>query len=281
MKTKRKLITAGLAMLVSLGSLGRVIAYMSDAEVSVNKFTVGDVSIEGLEPNWPGNDCPEVKDITSNDEIAKDPQISNTGVNDVVAFITVDSPIEKITVVGDDGKTVSAKQPAELFWFKMNADGKSAHENHFSDAWEELTEREMYVKISANGESKVEAADLASAFDGLADGERIVKRYVFGHKTEIQGSSVNDGDAQTDANKKTVPVFEKVQLKNVRGNEIDNVETNITVKYMAIQSSEVLENSNDLGASLTKANLVKIYDIFVNQNSAENDGSGLKLNEMR
>lgn len=282
MNSKNKVTVAGLALLMAAGSVGGVIAYLTDAEVASNKFTIGDVSIEGLEPNWPGNDDPTPKDIVPNEEVPKDPQMDNKGTNDAIAFITVDSPMAKITVINDDGTVSEAKGVKEVFWFKDAEDAKSTHANNFDAGWQELAAKEMYVKIAADGsESKIEEAQLASTFDGLAAGEKLVKRYVFGYKQAIQGSTANDGDAQTAANKKTTPLFDKVQLKNTLEGEIDEAGEEITVRYFAIQESNVLENSTDLGATLNEANLAKIYDIFVAQNSTNDDKSGLKLEGLR
>ena len=140
----------------------------------------------------------------------------------------------------------------------------------------------MYVKVAADGsETKIEDAQLASAFTNLGRGEKIFRRHVFGYKEEIQGSSAFDGDAQTAANKKTAPVFDKVQLKNALEDEIDELGVEIVTRYYAIQASEVLENSADLAATINKANLTKIYDIFLNQNSANDNGDGLHVEGLR
>ena len=76
-------------------------AYFTDAETSTNTFTAGNVQIESVEPNYPGNDSNDVKNITPNKEVAKDPKIVNKGTNDAVVFVTVDSPMDNITVLTD------------------------------------------------------------------------------------------------------------------------------------------------------------------------------------
>lgn len=282
MNSKNKIAVGGLALLMAAGSVGGVIAYLTDAEVATNKFTIGDVSIEGLEPNWPGNDDPTPKDIVPNEEVAKDPQMDNKGTNDAIVFMTVDSPLAKITVINDDGTVAEEKGVKEVFWFKNAEDAKSTHANNFDAGWQELAAKEMFVKIAADGtETKVEEAQLASTYDSLAATDKLVKRYVFGYKQAIQGSSANDGDAQTATNKKTTPLFGKIQLKNTLEGEIDEAGEEITVRYFAIQEANILENSTDLGATLNEANLAKIYDIFVAQNSANDDKTGLKVEGMR
>ena len=286
MDNKKKIILSGLAMtLVAGATSGAALAYLTDGETAENTFTIGDVSIEGIEPNYPGNDCDEVKDIVPNDEIDKDPQIDNDGINDAIVFMTVDSPMELVTIVNDNGSHLQEKGVNELFWFKNADDALSVHANNFSQDWQELSAKEMYVKIAADGtETQLNAstsADLLAAYNAKAADEHIVKRYVFGYTEAIQGSSTHDGTPQTPENKVTSALFDKIQLKNVIENEIDESVEKIVVRSYAIQATKILENSVDLAANLNEANLGKIYDIFIRQNSAQNDASGLRVAGLR
>ena len=280
--SKNKVTIAALAAVTVLGSASAALAYLTDSETADNTFTMGDVTIESLEPNWPGNDSDSVKDVVPNKEIAKDPMVDNKGVNDAIVFITVDSPMEKLTVIADNGTVATAKSINELFWFKDAEDTVSTHANNFDSGWQELTSKEMYVKIAADGtETKVAAADLETTYDSLAATDVLVKRYVFGYKQPIQGSTTHDGSAQTETNKKTTPLFDKVQLKNVLENEVDKAAEKVVVRSFAIQASQILENNADIGATLDETNLGKIYDIFVRQNSTNDDVSGLKIEGLR
>jgi hypothetical protein len=111
--------------------------------------------------------------------------------------------------------------------------------------------------------------------------QKLVRRYVFAYNTQIQGSDTTDGDPQTEANKKTTTLFDKVQLKNAIENEIDKSTENVVVRYYAIQGSKLLENGVDLAEDLTPVNLAKIYDMFIKQNSKNNDTTGLKVDGLR
>ena len=286
MDNKKKIILSGLAVTLIAGATsGAALAYLTDGETAENTFIIGDVSIEGIEPNYPGNDSNEVKDIVPNKEIAKDPQIDNDGVNDAIVFMTVDSPMEYITVVADNGVVQTAKSVNELFWFKDAEDELSDHANNFDDGWQNLPAKEMYVKIAADGtETQLNAstpADLLAAYQAKDPTDTIVKRYVFGYKQAIQGSSEHDGTEQTAENKVTTPLFDKVQLKNVLENEIDEATEKIVVRSYAIQSSKILENDVDLATTLNETNLGKIYDIFIRQNSLNDDASGTKVEGLR
>ena len=259
-------------------------AYFTDAEKATNTFTVGNVKIESVEPNYPGNDSNPVKNITPSKEIAKDPKAVNKGVNDAIIFVTLDSPLENVTVMNDDGTTSAAKAVNEIFWYKDANDAINVHRNNFDSNWLELTGKEKYVKISADGltETKVEDDELATTYAGLQAGEHIVKRYVFGYKEQIQGSSTTDGDAQTATNNQTTELFDKIQLKNVKENEIDKRTENVVVRTYAIQAENLLDSTGtDISTTLNAANLATIYDMFVKQNSTGNDGTGLKVTGLR
>jgi predicted ribosomally synthesized peptide with SipW-like signal peptide len=284
-KTKTAALVAACGLLGAAGT-GAALAYLTDGETTTNTFTVGDVSIEALEPGWPGNDARVTKDIVPNQELPKNPLVDNKGVNDAIVFMTVDSPMESITVIKNDGTVETAKSVNEIFWYKDEGDGQAVHQNHFdTDNWQELTAKEMYVKVAANGtETAVSAANLQDAYDNLGATDKLVKRYVFGYKTKIEGSSPNDGSAQNETNKKTSNLFDKVQLKNMLENEIDETPQEIIIRTFAIQASEVLEGTTgsvDLTDTLSEANLGKIYDVYVRQNSTGDDASGLKIEGLR
>ena len=283
--SKKSAITAMAIAALSAGAIGGTWAYFTDAEVANNVITNGNVLIESTELNYPGNDSPEVKDITPNREIAKDPMITNTGVNDAIVYMTIDSPMEKITVIKDNGEVETAKGIHEMFWFKDANDAASTHANNFDAKWAELTSRELYVLMNDDGTDirKVESADLESAYaETVGTTKHLVKRYVFAYKTKLEGSTANDGSAQTVENKKTSNLFDKVQMKNVLEGETNGAAEKIRVRSFAIQASNILENNADLVTDpLTTANLEKIYDIFVRQNSTGDDATGLKLEGIR
>lgn len=75
-KKRMKTMIAATAMIGVL-AIGGISAYFTDGDTATNTFTVGKVSIDLQEPNWN-----PPKDITPNQEIKKDPQIKNDGIND-------------------------------------------------------------------------------------------------------------------------------------------------------------------------------------------------------
>lgn len=220
-----------------LGSMavGGTLAYLTDTETAVNTFTVGDVKVDMSEPSYPGNESEDVKDLVPNEEVAKDPQVTNTGVNDAIVFMKVEVPVRDVTLVNSDG-TKGTKEPTELFWFKDADDTQGTFSNNWSDKWTDLS--------ASKGK------------EGTSDGSTTT--YVFAYSTPITKDEV------------TEPLFDKIQLKNIVENEVTPGEAqNVVITTYAIQSAEILNGDTDLTdlveGKLAQANLEAIYDIYVNQ----------------
>lgn len=111
-KKMRTVLTAG--ALASVLLVGGIAAYFTDFETKTNTFTVGQVGIQLEEPNW----VPPT-DITPNQEITKDPTITNNGVNDAYVFMEVEVPSMNIVTANDDG-SVNESAFTELFSYELN-----------------------------------------------------------------------------------------------------------------------------------------------------------------
>ena len=68
----------GLALAGTL-CVGGAMAYLTDTDTATNTFTVGEVTIDTIEPNYPGNGSDETIDLVPNEEVKKDPQIKTQG----------------------------------------------------------------------------------------------------------------------------------------------------------------------------------------------------------
>lgn len=220
-------------------------AYLTDNAGAENVFTVGEVDIELTEPSWPGSnedghpdpDKP-VEDLVPNEEVPKDPQIENTGTNDAIVFMTVDVPVHNVTVVKDDGSK-GEKKDTEIFWFKRANDeqGGTTENNFNTDDWTELTDRNTTGTVGTP------------------------TRYVFAYNSALAKGA-----------KALEPLFDKIQLKNIIEGEVTAGEAvKVNVKAYAIQAAEIMEADADLTDTLDEANLTKIYDIYINQNSSETE----------
>lgn len=111
---KGSIAIAGVAAILTVGG---VMAYFTDTDAQVNKFTVGKIDVELNEPEWDeqpdrdGNGVPDgAENLTPNKTITKDPVITNTGINEAYVFATVQVPCENIVTANENG----TRNPAAL-----------------------------------------------------------------------------------------------------------------------------------------------------------------------
>lgn len=126
MSKKRIIVTAIILALVLV--IGGILAYFTDVDTKHNKFKTGKVEIVVDEPSWPDpvpnpdydpDDNPDVPPtidpevpVVPNEEIAKDPQVTNKGTGEVYAFVEVVVPVRSIKT----GSNTTAA-PTQLFSF--------------------------------------------------------------------------------------------------------------------------------------------------------------------
>ncbi len=228
---KRILLSGAAAVILALTYIPqKTYAYLIAHDSQKNAVTFGSVSAVLTEPNWPGNTSDKVKNIVSNQEIAKDPIVTNTGENDIVTFLVVTVPTAQVTLVSDTGLE-TAKDWREFVVYKQSSDSVQSHENNFDTSWIRLESKEDQI---------------------LTDGSRT---YVFGYS-----AVVSPGDS-------TEPLFDKIQLLNFRRNEISAAVVNdIKIKALAIQGSDIISSAGiDLtDGALDDDALSEIYDIYIN-----------------
>lgn len=155
---KRTALTAASCAMLGIAAVGGTLAYLTDSETTTNTFTVGKVKADLEEPNYPGNGSDEVTNIRPNDEINKDPQVENTGNNDMVAFLNVYSPMALISMVDDDGSNKTALAGREIFYMKDANDAITTHANNFENTeWTELTNKEVaYVQAVDQADGSIQ-----------------------------------------------------------------------------------------------------------------------------
>ncbi len=113
-----KLATAVVAMLAVM-MIGGVSAYFTATDDVINSWTVGNVDIELQEPQYDASGDERIG-ITPNKDLAKDPQIQNTGSNDAFVFLKVTVPKANVIVAAQDG-TRGRKHMQELFDYGINS----------------------------------------------------------------------------------------------------------------------------------------------------------------
>lgn len=119
MKLKKKMVkAAALCGVVGIMALGGTAAYLTDYDTTVNEFTVGKVDIALEEPSWTPD---EHVDLEPSEEIEKDPQIKNTGVNDSFVYLEVSVPTAEVITADSEGNRIE-KKLTELFSYSKSAD---------------------------------------------------------------------------------------------------------------------------------------------------------------
>ena len=115
MKKNKIKIMVLTAALVGTLSVGGIMAYFTDGDTATNTFTVGKISLDLQEPDW----VPP-KDITPGEEIKKNPQIKNDGINEEYVFMKVIVPYENVVTANEDGSKNPAKD-TELFSYDVKS----------------------------------------------------------------------------------------------------------------------------------------------------------------
>lgn len=152
---KRMLIIFALSLIIiALAAIGISLAMLTQkTENRANNFTFGNVSIDLTEPQWDGLD-PDDKIVYPGRTIKKDPIITNTGENDLYAYIEVSVPKKTVrTVKIENGKEViDEAKLQELFSFRANDGWALINKDDSSNDY--ATYRYAYTsKILSSGES--------------------------------------------------------------------------------------------------------------------------------
>lgn len=114
---KNMMKAAAICGVAGIMVLGGTSAYLTDYDSAVNEFTVGKVEIDLEEPNWKPD---ENTSIEPTEEIQKDPQIKNTGVNDSFVYLEVSVPMAEVTTADAEGNRIE-KKLTELFTYTKDA----------------------------------------------------------------------------------------------------------------------------------------------------------------
>jgi len=230
---KKSFLACALA-LVGGGALlvGGIHAYLTNTDRAINTFTVGEVQIDTLEPNYPGNGSDEANDLVSLEEIKKDPQIRNTGKSRAVVFMQVDIPMANLITAEEDG-TRKAEKNTELFGFRTE-DGEY---NSVHPEWVLLNT--SYVDKDEN---------LSNEDDGA------FCRRLYGYEKQLE------------IDETTTSVFDVVRLANIIEGYIDNSTQHIVLTSFAVQADNIKDiTSAYYTDTMDKAKLTEIYNVYMAQ----------------
>ena len=88
---KKKLVAMCMVVCLSaIAIVGGTLAYFTDDEEATNTFTVGNVDITLTEPNWTGSGSQDAPEVYPGEPLAKDPTVTNDGVNPCFVRIKVE-----------------------------------------------------------------------------------------------------------------------------------------------------------------------------------------------
>lgn len=234
---KRSTLIAAACAVALLGTglgIAGVSAYLTDTETTPNVFTVGEVTIDALEPNYPGNGTDDTEDLVPLEEVKKDPQIKNTGKNPIVVFEQVDIPMASLILAEDDG-TRLPEANVEIFDYRT----EEGLYDSTDDEWVQISQEYL------------------TADDQPADADTAAKvRRIYGY------SNVVKEDETTNS------LFDVVRLANVVEGQIDNSVQTIQLTTYAIQADNIAGiTSAHWDEEMDQAKLTEIFDVYMNQSS--------------
>ena len=241
MKKTRLAATLAACSLAGALLIGGTMAYLTDTETTTNTFTVGSVTIDIQEPNYPGNGSDKVTDVFPNEEIPKDPQVKNTGHNGAVVFTRFEIPMASVRIAADDG-TAGELKNQEIFGYKA-ANGAY---NSIGSGWIQLE------KTFVDGDGNV-----------VPEASAKYARYLCGYENVLM-----EGQTST-------PVFDVVKLANLvvdrnldatNYNAIANSVQNINITSYAIQADNITGlTTADFNDKMEAGKLNDIYAVYVKQ----------------
>lgn len=162
-KFKKKLLLLGLTAAVGCSTFGLTMAYMTDTEQNTNVITVGDVTIDLTETKW----NPDTgKNILPRTEVAKNPEVTNTGTVDAWIFLKVRSPKKNIITVDNKTKRKLPAADVELFSFSPNSKWELVSKTDKGSEVEYVYGYKDIVKAKGKTESLFDTVKMVNYLEG-------------------------------------------------------------------------------------------------------------------
>lgn len=229
LRNKKKIaITAAVLAIAAVAATGGIVAYFNDADVKVNTFTIGEVSLDLQEPLWDAlpdennNNIPDdAEKMVVLDVFGKDPRIINDGINNEYVFMTIGVPIyseKNIADINTGKKSLSNK--GEIFDYLVGSTYYStleqavANNRKFTVIGYSVGDTQLDDVIAADGETAYDAM-LRTAIETNAG-------YLTYHIAYAVGDNVSDASSVNPKEQlvslapgiDTVAVFSSVRVKN-------------------------------------------------------------------
>ncbi|MCD8362302.1 MAG: SipW-dependent-type signal peptide-containing protein [Lachnospiraceae bacterium] len=236
MSEKRFTLLALMCLFICLACAGGAFAYLTNTKTVTNTFSIGEVSIDLLEPDYPGNGSDETTDLTALQEVPKDPQIYNSGKNRIVAFLHVDIPMASVIVTDEAGRR-QPEENRELLAFRTT-DGTY---NSVNDCWHLIST----VYLDGNKQKTTQK-------------EAVICRRLYGCENVI------------DVGKTTDSLFDAIRLINLVEGQLDGQTLEIPLFAYAIQAENItgLTTADMQSEVLTTEELANIWEVYFTQNNA-------------
>lgn len=276
--SRKKTITVTVACVLAFAAcIGGALAYLTDTDKAVNTFTIGEIRIDTLEPNYPGNGSDEVSDLVAMEEVKKDPQIKNTGKNRAIVFMQVDIPMSELITAQEDG-TRNPLANVELFDFRtqkgeydsVDAGWELIDTTYLDEDMNVLDEDSLTYKVvkldppatentgstvftPVTDEEKAAPSQIAASTDNYEEIGAYCRR-LYGYKTVVEEDET------------THSLFDVVRSANIIEDFIDNSTQNIIITSYAIQAENV-KNLTDAtyDATMDKEQLSKLFKVYIKQ----------------
>ena len=225
-KQKRIILISALCVLLSAAVIGFTVSYLTDSESADNIFTVGNIHLTLIEPQYPSD--PNERVMVPYKTIGKDPQLVNSGTKNAFVFIKLTVPLENATLINDD-RSRKNEQYQEIFQFGVNTGVNSSTIGNvtYNNKWVFCTD--------------------------IVDSQKHTHTYVFGYSEVLK------------PNAQTAPLFDTVSLLSIleKGTN-SNFTEDIIVEGCGIQSENILDSTINTSEQ-NSDNLLKIYTIIENQ----------------
>lgn len=195
---------AALVGIVGYGGVQGISAYFTDTAEKTNTVTIGDVTTDLEETEWDKTPDDEKNDITPNQQIPKDPKVTNTGTNDAYVFIEVQVPVKKIITVGTNGQKLPAAN-TELLKYTVNQGWVKVEDSDVTSGGSVTAHRYVYaygtstactaLKHGETTPTLFDSVALVNAIEGQIDNATLnmpVKSYAI--QTENIGTSRTPAD---------------------------------------------------------------------------------------
>ena len=165
-KLRKKILLLGLTAAVGCSTFGLTMAYMSDKDQTTNVITVGDVTVDLTETNWK----PETGvNILPRTEVAKNPEVTNTGSVDAWIFLKVKSPKKNIITVDNKTKRKKPAADVELFSFTPSSKWELVSKTDKGSEVEYVYGYKDIVKTKEKTQSLFDSVTMVNYLEGSID----------------------------------------------------------------------------------------------------------------